>query len=159
MRLLPIALLALLASGCATRGGVQVSPEGTAALRANQVVQALRQVVTPVGSSPLEQLVIAKAITREDGEKVAKALAQAFTYAGDLAAVLKIADDAQNDADRHAGLIKAAVLVNSIANGLDEAVLSVGAEDGRRKVAELLRLASSVLLTVGSLFPVPAGAQ
>jgi hypothetical protein len=158
MRALILVLVAVLSIGCANRNGVNVSPEGTAALRANQVVQALRTVITPAGASPVEQLIATKVITAEDGVKVATILRQAFVSAGDLAAVLKVADDAQSEAERHAGLLKAAVLVNAIADGLDRAALSVGTEEGRRQVADLLRLASSALLTVGSFFPVPEGA-
>lgn len=154
--LLAALLIAVVGIGCATRGGVKVSPEGTAALRANQVVQALRTVITPEGASPIEQLVIAKVITVDDAIKVVTILKETFRYSGDLASVLKIADDAQNEADRHAGWVKAGVLVQAIADGIDNAVLSVGTDEGRRKVAEVLRLASSLLLTVGSVFPAPA---
>ena len=71
--------------------------------------------------------------------------------------MLKIADDAQTAAERQAGYVKAGTLLRSIADGLDTAVLSVGTESGRKAVAEMLRLASSILLTVGSIFPSPAG--
>lgn len=151
-----ILVVALILAGCAQRNGVNVSPEGTAALRANQLVQALRTTITPEGASPVEQLVASKVITTEDAIKVATILKQTFTYAGDLASVLKIADDAQTDAERNSGLAKAGVLLQSIADGLDVAVLSVGTEEGRKAVAAMLRLASSVLLTVGSIFPAPS---
>lgn len=155
--LIVVGLVGLSAAGCATRAnGVAVSPEGTAALRANQLVQALRATITPAGTSPIEQLVASKVITAQDAIGVATAIRQTFTYAEDLAAVLKVADQAKDSAERQAGLLKAATLVQAIANGLDNAKLSVVDAKARQSVADILRVASSVLLTVGSMFPAPA---
>lgn len=154
-----VLLVGLSGAACATRAnGVAVSPEGTAALRANQLVQALRTTITPAGTSPVEQLVASKLITAQDGIQVATAIRQAFTYAEDLAAVLKVADQSKDAAERQQGLLKAATLVQSIANGLENAKLSVVDSKGRQAVADILRVASSVLLTVGSMFPAPAAA-
>lgn len=152
-------LIGLSGAACATRAnGVDVSPEGTAALRANQLVQALRATITPAGTSPIEQLVASKTITAQDAIGVTTAIRQTFTYAEDLAAVLKVADQAKDAGERQAGLLKAATLVQAIANGLDNAKLSVVDAKARQSVSDILRVASSVLLTVGSMFPAPAAA-
>lgn len=151
-------LIGLSATACASRNGVPVSPEGTLALRANQFVQALRQTVTPAGNSPIEQLVASKRITAQDGITVATYVKTAMQGAEDLAAVLAVVDNAKTDSERQTGLARAAVLVQSIATGLERAKISVVSEDGRMAVALALRTASSLLLTVGSLFPPPAPA-
>lgn len=142
-------------SACATRNGVQVSPEGTLALRANQLVQALRTVVTPAGSSPVEQLVASKTITVNEALVVANVVREVMVYAQDLATVLKVVDEAQTEAERSAGLQRAAVLVENIRSGLASATLNVGTETGRKAVLNVLTIASRILQTVGSLFPTP----
>jgi hypothetical protein len=154
--LLAIGLTALGSTACATRDGVQVSPEGTLALRGRQFVAALNVTVTPVGASPIEQLVAAKRLSAADGAKVADAVKLAMQGGEDLAAILKLVDDAKTDAERQSGLAKASALVQSIATGLETAKISVLTEDGRQAVVGVLRTASMALLMVGSLFPAPA---
>lgn len=153
--LLAIAGLAAGASACATRGGVNVSPEGQLAIRGNQVVQALRATINPAGSSPVEQLVAQKLISTEEAIKVVEVIRQQLVYAQDLAAVLKVVDDAREAADRDAGLAKASKLVQQIAAGLSTANLSIVNEKGRAAVVGVLQAAASALLLVGSIWPIP----
>lgn len=157
---LAFALAALVAlsfsTACATRGGVQLSPEGTLAVRANQLVSALRSLTGPAGASPLEVLVASKTITATDAVNVATVVKESMLYAQDLATVLKVVDDARDDAERERGLARAAVLVQQISRSLSSASLRVGTEAGRKAVVQILEAASQILLTVGSLFPVPA---
>lgn len=146
-----VAVLGVAASGCATRGGVAVSPEGTIALRANQLVQALRTVTAPDG--PVDQLVAQKVLTPPRALQVAVTLRETFVYAEDLAKVLKVVDESRTEAERTAGLQKAQALVNAISRKLNEVTLSPETEPARRAVAAILQAASAILLTVGSIFP------
>lgn len=147
--------VSMLTSACATRNGVQVSPEGTLALRANQLVQALRTLTTPAGTSPIEQLVASKTLTVPDALRVAEAIKATMVYSQDLATVLKVVDEAKTEAERTMGLQRAAILVQQIQKGLSSAVVSVGTEPGRKAVVQALEVATQILLTVGSLFPAP----
>lgn len=155
LRMFAVALAAVALSACATRGDVKVSPEGTLALRANQLVQALRVTVQPPGNSPIEQLVQQKRITAAEGLKVAEIVQKTFDGASQLAEALRVVDEAKTDAERQTGLAKASVLLQSIAQGLETAKITVGTEEGRLAVALVLRTASTVLLTVGSVLPSP----
>lgn len=155
--LLLAGVLAATSVACASRAdGTAVSPEGTLALRANQFVQALRVTVQPPGASPIEQLVASKVITANDGIQVASAVKVAMQGGQDLAAALQLVDNAKTASERQAGLARAAALVQSIARGLDTAKIRVLTPEGRAAVVTVLQSASSLLLTVGSLFPAPA---
>ncbi len=156
LSLLLVVGLAFTAGACAKRGGVNVSPEGTLALRGNQFVQALRTTITPEGASPIEQLVASKAITPDDAIQVVTAVRQTLVYAQDLAVLLKVADSAQTEAERSTGLVKASKIAQSASDSLAQASLSVGTEAGRRAVVSALRTASQALLLVGSVFPAGA---
>lgn len=154
--LLLVGLMAATGAACASHAdGTAVSPEGTLALRANQFVQALRATVQPPGASPIEQLVASKVITANDGIQVAGAVKVAMQGGQDLAAALALVDNAKTASERQAGLARAAVLVQSIARGLETAKISVLTPEGRAAVVTVLQTASSLLMTVGSLFPVP----
>lgn len=160
-RLLSVLLLVGLvgfSAACATRNGVQVSPEGTLALRANQLVQALRTLTVPPGSSPVEQLVASKTITVNEALVVANVVKETMVYAQDLATVLKVVDEARTEAERETGLRRAAVLVENVRKSLASATLNVGTEAGRKAVLNVLLIASQILQTVGSVLPVPAPA-
>lgn len=152
-----VLLAGLSATACASRAdGTVVSPEGTLALRANQFVEALRATVQPPGASSIEQLVASKVITANDGIQVASAVKVAMKGGQDLAAALALVDNAKTASERQAGLARAAVLVQSIARGLETAKISVLTPEGRAAVVTVLQTASGLLLTVGSLFPAPA---
>jgi hypothetical protein len=153
--ILPVMLaLSLGATGCATRAdGTKVSPEGNLALRGTQLVGALNALTVPAGSSPIELLVQNKVLSVQDAMNVARVIQQAMTYAKDLAVVLQAVDEAKTAAERESGLRRAAVLVGQIQNSLSSANVSVGTEAGRKAVLDVLAVAASVLLQVGSLFP------
>lgn len=140
-------------TACATRGGVQLSPEGTLAVRGNQLVSTLRSLSQPPGGSPLELLVASKTITPQEAIQVAQVVQQSLVYAQDLATVLRVVDEAKDVAGREQGLQRAAVLVQQIQASLNSANLSVLTEGGRKAVLGVLAAAYQVLLTVGSLFP------
>lgn len=140
-------------AACATRGDVQVSPEGTLALRANQLVQTLRTLTTPPGTSPIEQLVASKTLTVSQAVEVAEGIKQSMVYAQDLATVLRVVDEAKTAAERTAGLQRASVLVQQIRTSLMHATLSIETENGRKAVMAVLDTALAVLMTVGTIFP------
>lgn len=153
---LPLFLVVgLTASACATRNGVQLSPEGTLALRGNQLVSALRSLSGPAGSSPLELLVASKTITVDEAVQVATVVKDGMVIAQDLATVLKVVDEATDEVSRAKGLQRASVLVQTLHKNLTSAPLRIVSESGRKAVLGVLEASLQILLTVGSILPAP----
>jgi len=159
LKRLSVVLLILVLGACAsraTRGGQPIAPEAEAALRMTQVVGALNALTIPPGSSPIERLVASKVLTNADGQAVATVLSQAMGYAKDAGLVLEASLAARTAADKQRGHLRASVLIRTLADSLAAAPINVGTPQARKAVVDLLRLASGLVLTVGSFLPVPA---
>jgi len=139
-----------------TRNGQRIAPEAEAALRLTQVVGALNALTVPPGNSPVERLIAAKVITNADGQIVATVIKESMGYAKDAGLMLEASLTARTEADKERGWMRASVLIRSLADKLASAPISIGTPEARKAVVDLLRLASSMVLTVGSFLPVPA---
>jgi len=139
-----------------TRDGQRIAPEAEAALRLTQVVGALNALTVPPGNSPVERLIGAKVITNADGQIVATVIKESMGYAKDAGLMLEASLTARTEADKERGWMRASVLIRSLADKLASAPISIGTPEARKAVVDLLRLASSMVLTVGSFLPVPA---
>lgn len=133
--------------GCANRLPVGTSPEGVTAVKATQVIAALRASLPVLKAATCQPGVIPPCLAPADTDRVVTHIQTASTYAQELAVVLKAVDEAQTAALQTEGMTKARALLVSIQNSLTQAAVSPGAEDSRQKVVSILGAVMNLLLT------------
>jgi len=157
--LLVIVGLASQLTACAarpTRDGNRIAFEAEAALQLERGVDALDALTIPAGNSPIDRAVALKILTVDEAFALAKGVKAAMVTAQQVVLGLKASLAARTEAEKQVGLNRASVLLRSLGDQLASLPITIGTEQGRKHVVNMLRLASSLLMFAGSIFPMPA---
>jgi hypothetical protein len=138
-----------------TRNGERIAPEAEAALQLERGIDALNALTVPAGVSPVERLVDAQVLTRDEAIVVATGIRDAMGIAKNVSLALGASLAARTDAEKVLGMQRAAVFLRSLSDKLAALPITIGTEKGRRAVVDLLKFAGNLLLTAGSIFPAP----
>lgn len=144
-------------SGC---GGAMRNPAVPGLSIEGQVAVAGRQVIAAVSSAAdgIDQLITQQVLTREQGVAVLQQLRLVGTESQRLADVLLIVDATADAAAKQTAIRQAAEIIRGVQRGITQAIVPVGTEEGRSKVAALLSVIGDALVAVSLILPAPGGA-
>ena len=149
-----LALAAFMQSGCATLPP-NTSPEGATAIRATQVVAALRATLPGIKALTCTSATLPSALPTclppAEAIRVVSRIEDAGELAGHLALALQAVDEAKDATARTEGLAKVSALVQSIQQTISLATIAPSAEPARAAVLQVLAGVTSILLTLGGL--------
>jgi hypothetical protein len=147
---LAVLVLVSLSPGCALRHPVTptLSAEGQLAVYGRQVIAAASSAADGV-----DQLIAAGEVSKEQGVAVLKVIRYVGVEGERLGHVLTLIDAARTEVERSSGLQQAAGIIQAIQQAVTDAVVPVGTESGRQKVAAVMRIVATALMTLAVQLP------
>jgi hypothetical protein len=150
MKKLFVIVLITLTGACGPKLPPNTSIEAKAAIRGDQLVEALRSTIPSIKQAICQSAGQQNCLTPDDVAKVANHLGNAGRHAQELATVLSAVDDAKTASERQAGMQKANAILTSISNSLTQATVAPNLESGRQLVVSILGGVTTLLFTISS---------
>ena len=146
-------VVALVTLGCGAKLPPDTSPEAKIAVRATQVVAALRATLPAIKSltCTAPALTPPVCLSPADAIRVVTRIEQAGEHAERLATALQIVDAATDAASRATGMQRVTAILGSIQGSLAAAQIAPAAEPGRAAVVAILSSVMAILLTIGGV--------
>lgn len=150
MKHLVVIIVLSLTLACGPKLPPDVSVEGKTAVRATQVIAALRATLPALKAATCQPGVPVPCLAPADTDKVVGHIQTAAKGAQELAVVLQAVDDAQTAALQAEGMTKARALLVSIQASLTQATVAPGLEGARQQVVLILSTVTSLLFVVSA---------